>query len=389
MTFLLSYQNVLDYLIEKGFSTQKDKEIAKIEPKIAKNFNLLVSFDEDSDRMLLVKQEPHDRDGKSDGEFLREWRIQEFVRQFPEASHLRRWLPEIIHFDRDCSLLIVKYLDDYENLAQFYAKENIFPPEIASSIGTMLASFHQITFQRSNCQEFFDTEENKAANQAAGLAQSMEKLEPEIFGQYPADGIKFLKLYQRYDSLGKAIVSLGKSIDPCCLAHNDLKLNNLLLPKEWKKTKAIELKLIDWERSSWGDPAFDLGMLFSSYLSMWLGSLVVSNSVSIEEGLRLAMTPLELIQPSNYALVKAYLQTFPEILEYRPDFMLKVMQFAGLGLIQVIQSTLQYQKSFNNSGICMLQVAKTLLCRPEVSIATVLGKEAAQLLNLNRVSTLS
>jgi hypothetical protein len=385
MTFLLSYQNVLDYLIETGFCSQQEKETAKIEPKLAKNFNLLVSFADE--RMLLVKQEPHDRDGKADGEFLREWRISEFVRQFPEASHLRGWLPEILHFDRDSSLIIVKYLDDYENLAQFYSKENIFPTEIANSLGAMLAEFHSATFKRSDSEEFFasNSKENKFSNQATSLAKSMERLEPEIFGQYPADGVRFLKLYQRFDSLGSAIATLGETIDPCCLTHNDLKLNNLLVPKEWKKKAAIELKLIDWERCGWGDPAFDLGMLMSSYLTMWLASLVVSNAISIEEGLRMAMTPLELIQPSNYALIKAYLTKFPEILEHRPDFLLKVMQFAGLGLIQVIQSTLQYEKSFNNSGICMLQVAKTLLCRPEAAIANVLGNEAAKLVYSDRI----
>lgn len=55
------------------------------------------------------------------------------------------------------------------------------------------------------------------------------------------------------------------------------------------------------------------------------------------------------------------------------------MQFSGLGLIQAIQSMLQYQKSFENTGICMLQVAKTLLCRPEASIQTVFGMKESEL----------
>jgi hypothetical protein len=79
------------------------------------------------------------------------------------------------------------------------------------------------------------------------------------------------------------------------------------------------------------------------------------------------------LQPSLAALATTYASNFPEILEYRPDFWQRVMQFSGLALIQSIQSTLQYQKSFNNTGICMLQVAKTLLCRPTESISTVLG----------------
>ena len=35
-----------------------------------------------------------------------------------------------------------------------------------------------------------------------------------------------------------------------------------------------------------------------------------------------------------------------------------------------------YEKSFGNQGICMLQVAKSLLCRPEQSLATVFGNRS-------------
>jgi hypothetical protein len=53
------------------------------------------------------------------------------------------------------------------------------------------------------------------------------------------------------------------------------------------------------------------------------------------------------------------------------------VQFAGLALIQQIQAILQYQKVFNNTGICMLQVAKSFLCRPQASIPTVFGREVS------------
>jgi hypothetical protein len=388
MTFLLSYQNVLQYLIEKRFCDRQEEETAKIEPRIAKNFNLLVNLSDD--RKFLVKQEPHDKEGKTAREFFREWRIQEFVEQSSEANHLSCWLPEVQHFDRDNSILVVKYLDDYKNLAEFYGKEHVFPTEIARAIGAMLATFDRTTFDRQNCQTFFSSELGDKSltnyNQVTNLARSLEKIEPEVFGQYPADGLKFLMLYQRFDSLGKAIAELSKAIKPCCLVHNDLKLNNILLPDDWDRANSIAIKLIDWERSSWGDPAFDLGMLISSYLTMWLGSLSVSNAISIEEGLRLAMTPLEMIQPSNTALIKAYLSNFPEIIEHRPDFLLRVIQFAGLALIQAIQAMLQYEKSFNNAGICMLQVAKTLLCRPEASISTVFGIETSEIKFFSNVS---
>jgi hypothetical protein len=192
------------------------------------------------------------------------------------------------------------------------------------------------------------------------------------------DGLKFYALYQRYDSLGKAIADIASAYTPSCFIHNDLKLNNILLHNDWEQNSNYQtslIRLIDWERDSWGDPAFDLGAMVASYLQLWLSGLVVSQSIAIEEALQLAMIPLDKLQPSLTALASTYFAEFPEILEHRPDFLKRVVQAAGLSLINQILAMIQYQKTFNNTGICMLQVAKSLLCRPEQSIPTVFGDQ--------------
>ena len=394
MTFILSTQNVFDYLIEHGLCDSEDKNIERVEPKIAKNFNLLVSLLDE--QKLLVKQEPY-IDGNTPGDFKREWSIQQFVRQFPEVSHLQVWLPEMLSYDPKNSILVVKYLDEFDNLAAFYNQEHHFEPAIASTIGSIIAKFHRSTINHPDFRDFFcQINDNDQLKPALKLDLGLDRIEPEIFGQVPSDGLKFFALCQRYDSLGKAIAKLNQAFLPCCLTHNDLKLNNVLIPAAGEQTSLtttelatpIELKLIDWERCGWGDPAFDLGMLLGNYLVFWLQSLVVSKSMAIQESLQLATIPLEKLQPSLAALTTSYANCFPEITRHRPDFWQIVMQFTGWSLIQTIQSTLQYQKSFNNTGICMLQVAKTLLCNPAVSIGSVLGIDASQLEPENNSSLL-
>lgn len=372
MTFLLSFQNVFEYLAERGLCTQVERDLNQVELKAAKNFNLLLTSSEG--RKLLVKQERHNQEGKAAGEFLSEWRIQEFLQQFLELNHLRPFLPELLHFDKDNSIIVSSYLDDYRDLMDFYTKENSFPSEIAVAIGTLLATIHRDTFNYQEYHDFFCQNQDISRSESmANLIRGLERISPEIFGSVPADGLKFFALYQRYDSLGQAIAQLASAFSPSCLTHNDLKLNNILLHSNWQQSSDSIVKLIDWERSAWGDPAFDLGTLISSYVQIWLGSLVISNSLSIEESLRLAMTPLDRLQPSIATLTQAYLYTFPEILEHRPDFLQRAVQFTGFALIQQIQAMIQYQKSFGNAGIAMLQVAKTLLCRPEQSMSTIFG----------------
>ncbi|MDF5708075.1 MAG: phosphotransferase [Nostoc sp. S4] len=382
MTFILNSHNVVDYLVEQGLCKQSDKLLTTVEPVVAKNFNLLLSLP--GDRQLLVKQERHDREGKAAGEFFREWQIQELSHRFPELNHYRQFLPEVLHFDAENSIIVFRYLDDYQDLMDFYAQENSFPTEIVRVIGTILATIHRDTYNHQEYQDFFSQKQhNLVKDQVSHLIQRLEQIEPEIFASVPDDGLRFFVLYQRFDSLSKAITELGNAVNPCCLTHNDLKLNNILLQNDWQNSSNSIVRLIDWERSTWGDPASDLGTLISSYVQIWLSSLVISNSLSIEESLRLAITPLELLQPSIATLTQAYFNTFPEIVQYRPDFLLRVLQFAGFALIQQIQAVIQYQKSFGNIEIAMLQVAKALLCRPERSIPTIFGSAAFELTYLS------
>ncbi|MEH2068679.1 MAG: phosphotransferase [Nostoc sp.] len=381
MTFLLNSHNVFDYLVEQELCNQSEQTPSNIELLAAKNFNLLLTFPDSC--KLLIKQERHSQQGKAAGEFLSEWRIQEFLQRFSNLDRYRQFLPEVLHFDVENSIIVFKYLDDYRDLIDFYTKENRFPTEIATAVGTILGTIHCDTFNHQESQDFFsNNSDNLIVDQVLHLIQRLERVEPEIFGLIPDDGLKFFVLYQRYDSLGEAIAELGNAVIPSCLTHNDLKLNNILLQKDWQYSINNIIRLIDWERSAWGDPAFDLGTLIGSYVQIWLGSLVISNSLSIEESLRLAITPLERLQPSIGVLTQAYLNTFPEIVEHRPDFLQRVVQFTGLALIQQIQAMIQYQKYFGNTGIAMLQVAKTLLCRPVQSMPTIFGTAVTELVTV-------
>jgi hypothetical protein len=393
MSFLLSRQNVFDYLIEQCLCSKEEQLQSLIELRYAKNFNLLVALPQG--HKLLVKQELCHREGETANKVLSEWKIQEFVERFPELSQISSWISEAIHFDAENSIIVFNYLNDYRDLMDFYTKENIFPTglvqrdaiaSIGSAIGTALATIHRLTLDRQDYREFFwESGKGVLLDPALHLVSQLRRIGPDIFGLVPADGLRFFALYQRYDSLGQAIAELTTAFQPCCLTHNDLKLNNILLSIDWQLASRAQtahhsiVRLIDWERSTWGDPAFDLGTLIASYLQIWLSSLITSKAIPIDESLRMATIPLEHLQPSLAALAIAYFSHFPEVLERCPNFLRRVVQFSGLALILHILSMIQYQKTFGNKGICMLQVAKTLLGRPEQSIATVFGLEASEL----------
>jgi thiamine kinase-like enzyme len=385
MSFLLSSQNVYNYLSDHKLCTEGSFDASKIELKPAKNFNLLLTLK--TGQKLLVKQERHLKNGKTAGDFFREWHVQELIHKLPELTVAHHLFPEVLHFDAEHSIIVFNYVDDYQDLAEFYAQEKTFPIVIASQLGESIASIHRLTLQNAKYETFLKSSvdsDRASEKEIPVFIRGIDRITPDVFGMFTADGLRFLALYQRYESLGKAIGELSASYQPCCFTHNDLKLNNLLVHNDWEQhdrasAKPI-LRFIDWEHSGWGDPAFDLGTLVASYLQNWLGSLVVSKDITIEESLRMAATPLEKLQPSLQILIETYLNTFPEILQHQSNFIQRVIQFSGFSLIQQIQAMTQYQKVFNNTGICMLQVAKSFLCRPAQSISTIFGRTEAELI---------
>jgi hypothetical protein len=391
MTFLLSSDNVLHYLVERGLCCSEECFSAQVVAKEYKNFNLLVSLNEG--RHFLVKQERPNAEGKSRNDLWFEWRMHEFLHAFAELGDLHPHVSEVIHFDPEYSIAVLKYFNQYSDLAHFYAAAPVdapitrFPVKVAGALGTVLAKIHQRTFQNLTYQNFLAHSKSSGASvRIPRFLRGLERVGPGLFSHIQADGIDFWRLYQRFDSLHQAMVDATVAFKPCCLTHNDLRLWNILVNLDWNTLSAQQalitpsIKLIDWEFYAWGDPAYDLGMLFSGYLKLWLRSLVLSKAIPLEAALRLATTPLEWLQPSLLTLIQAYLAEFPEILTHFPDFVSRVMQFTGLVLLKRIQGKLEQFNPFDNSSIATLQVAKTLLCHPEQSVVSVLGTSVTELM---------
>ena len=390
MVFSLSSHNVIQYLHSAGLCSSEDGTYADSElPQSSKkNLNLLVKLA--SNCNLLVKQEPHIQELGSQEEFFNEWLFHELLNSFPVLKNISAIASLVVHFDEDNSILVRRYLSDYLELDSFYRETGNFPQEIATSIGKVLGKLHRTTFNSREYQDFIATAPTGGIRyHYYNPAQGIESITPEIFAKIPKEAFSFYSLYQHYDSVESEIAGLGNSWHPSCLTHNDLNLTNILLHSQWEQQDKDLVRFIDWEAYSWGDPAFDLGTTIASYLKIWLESLVVDPTISLEDSLQLAVVPLEAIQPSILALTRSYLKTFPKILEYRQEFILRVVQFAGLVLIKDVEEKINSNKSFDNIGICMLETARKMLTMPQLSVMTVFGINESEIIQpLTKLQTL-
>ncbi len=140
---------------------------------------------------------------------------------------------------------------------------------------------------------------------------------------------------------------------------------NKLKPDE-QKSQHNPIKLINWEACSWGDPACDLGKAMTGYFIFWLNSMITHRTIDIKKSIQLATIPLEIVRPSIGAMTKSYISIYPEILDNYPEFIKRVVQFAGLGLIYHLLAEFQLQPEIGvNHQEIYFYIATQLLCYPE------------------------
>jgi hypothetical protein len=389
--------NVFSYLVERGICSANDR-LASVDQLLGKNMNLLVHFARReaagvAPDCVMVKQGPVGRSGIPKDGFEEEWLHSKLLSRHDELMPLRSFVSQPIAYDKENEILVCRFFQGYQDLGDFYGESKLFPPVIAAAMGATLALLHSSTFQRADYLHQLDPDLrclDLANDQKPDYRNELRFLTPSIFERISVDGLKFYELYQSAPELSEAISSLEMDARRYCLIHGDMKFNNILLHHDWPRWKPCQLpsspsslqladatgvlRVIDWEQWTWGDPAVDVGALLADYLRIWLRSLRLSRGVDLGVALKLAAVPLELIQPSLRALLEAYLAQFPLIIAHDPDFVDRIFQVTGLGLIRMIQAKLHYFEPFGTVEASMLQVAKSLLCEPHAAREMLLGR---------------
>ena len=385
MVLILSSENVVDFLKEHKICAPDFQPAVPAICTEGTNFNLIVkSIDPPH---FLVKQNRLNGRGNTSGSLSVEWVVQKLVDNFSNLTAIQPLISQIVFLDWSNQILVAIFYDNYLPLNRFYATKECFEPKIASVMGMNIAQVHRATYQQQQQREFLGrylklSDGDKRPN----FIKRLQNLNPSLFARICPDGLDFYRLYQRFPSLDRAVSELYEHIQPSCLIHNDLTIDNLIVDTRIDfdshsvQIQPEQIVIIDWERIDWGDPASDLGTIVAEYIgAIWLGSLVSDRNLDINIMLGLAAVPLEKIIPSLKALLKGYLTQFPEIIDHRSDFISRVVQFAGIGILDRLSYYVEHHYPFHNNSLFKLQVAKNLLCYPQQQIETIFGASEAEL----------
>lgn len=376
MAIKLNYKNLFDYLIDAGLCQKDDLDYLKVDVN-SKIFNWVVELPKNQGK-LFVKQIPHYSTLDNEVIISKEWHFYNFLQSHKDLDYVLSLTPEALHFDDSSSILIYKSPNHYITLKSSYENQETFPIALAELMGTTLAKLHSQTMNSQECYtlvtEFEECKLNYQLPYPDYLSDYLvSRIEPESLKKTQAVSWRFIGNFQQSEAVREVVTDLVLNHRHCCLTHNNIQFNNILIPRHWEKlvTETPDsdrslIKLINWEAYSWGDPACDLGKAILGYFLLWIDSMIVHPAIELKKSIQLATIPLEVVRPSLVAMTKAYINTYPKILEDYPEFIRRVIQFAGLGLIYQLLTEFQLQPEMALSHQDLyFFIASQLLCKPE------------------------
>nr|WP_282453051.1 phosphotransferase [Brasilonema octagenarum] len=363
-------------MISVGICKKDDLDDLKVDVN-SKSFDWVIDIPQNQEK-LFVKQTPDYKSLDHDVRIEKEWKLYNFLQSHKNLDYASSLTPEVLHFDESNSILIYKCPNDSITLQSFYENQEAFPIALAELLGTTLAKLHSQTMSFQECHTFLTELEESKLNYQLPYPDSLSdylisRIEPESLKKTQAVSWRFLGIFQQSDAVREIVTELVLNHRHCCLTHNNIQFHKIFIPRHWEKleseiqdTDKSLIKIIDWEACSWGDPACDLGKAILGYFLFWLNSMIVHPAIDIKKSIQLATIPLEVVRPSIVAITKAYINTYPKILEDYPDFLKRVVQFAGLGLIYQLLAEFQLQPeiALSHQGLYFF-IATQLLCKPE------------------------
>lgn len=387
MNINLDYHNLFDYLIDTKLYQKKDIDNMKINYRLSNNFNWVIYLSKNK-YFIIVKQTPdfNFTELHINNKIVQEWYIYNFLLSIDSSHFILTFMPDIIYFDQKKSTLIYKIYDEYYSLKTYVEelKESQDLDLIAELIGITLGKIH---YETINHKEYLTLTKKNLTNILDYQVsypdylynQLINFLQPENLKKTPTQAWRFLGMFHTSQTIRETVTELLLNSRNCCLTHNNIKLENLFISKYWKEKKSNKnikdsdqsyLKIINWENCSWGDPACDLGRAITIYFLFWFDSMLIDTTIDIKQSIKLATMPFEIINYSITTMIKAYLNINSQILENYPDFLSRVIQFAGLGLIYELLTEFQFQPdiALEHQNL-YFYIASQLICKPRKFIS--------------------
>jgi aminoglycoside phosphotransferase (APT) family kinase protein len=288
------------------------------------------------------------------------------------GHRITSYLPTVWEYDTIGQVLVLGKVSGDRDLRGHQVRTGRFSRALATSIGDALGTLHREIVAES----VFET-----PGRSTPWVLSVHQPSVSIFRDASSAALELIRIVQSAPELGQALDAVRRGWEPSCLIHYDVKWDNFIACPTDSRSRSrtrFRLKIIDWEAARFGDPRWDLGSVFSHYLSLWLFSIPITGRDPPERFPELARFPLGRMQPAMADCWSAYRKRADLDRHGGAHWILAAVSYAGARLVQTAFEAAQVATHLDSSMVLHLQLASNILARPREAAVHLLGLPIGQ-----------
>lgn len=290
--------HVCDYLLEHGILSVRDiaSPDFRVEELSRRNADYRVVW---SGGGVLVKQTRQEDDAGA-STVLREARLLRHLQECGEARALQRTGPEFVFLDEPNRLAVARLVHPATSLTKLFVNlGNVqFPPEVGSTVGHLLADFHD------GAQEIVDDVADLVLDEPPNVFSLPTNLENNA-AQGPSLASLMLDAVRGRPCMELA-AARGAWERTRGLVHSDLRWDNILVTHGRSPWGAYNLRIIDWETARVGNPAWDVATYLAETFRFWAFTGSLRHGDDLEKIHDEPVFPREAVHAHNRAFLDAY-----------------------------------------------------------------------------------
>jgi len=357
---MLTQREVVDYLLERRLIQARSIVSGDLLVEDASRRNRNFKIVSQNGPGYLVKQ-GIGPDGRAT--VIREAQIYELLGAAGSGRRFGRYLPRSYGYDHQRQLLILELVRDAQDMRAYSARRTRFSATLAAALGDALGALHQ--------PAWLDAQPGAGALFTGQPPWILALGCPDagILRDVSGAALQLLRIIQQTPVLGRLLDELRWLWKPAALIHRDIKWDNCLVLAQ----RRSQLRIVDWELADLGDPCWDVGSVFSNYLSHWLLSIPISGEAMPDRYMELARYPLERMQPALRACWHAYVRRMRLGPADADRWLIRATMYTAARLLQTAFEHLQMATQLNGNIVCHVQLGLNILRQPHEAAARLLG----------------
>ena len=283
-----------------------------------------------------------------------------------ENAGFSRYLPRFQGYDPEERVLILELVSEAEDLREYQARRGRFSTGQAAALGDALGRLHRLAGTGGG-------KEPQLESFAHGPAWALSMHRPTLaaFREISWANVEVIKIIQRFAEFGALLDELRQEWKAEALVHFDLRWDNCLVSRR-PPARKTSLKIVDWEFAGPGDPCWDVGSIFSNYLSFWVISMPITGDMQPEQFPEFARYPLVKMQPAIRSFWRSYVRRM-ELDSRASDWLMRAVKYSAARLLETAYTQMQSSVQVTSHALCLLQLSLNMLQRPHEASVHLLG----------------